>query len=104
LRRAVFEIEKVGDVYGQVVRLGRRFHVVRLTGKTDARQRDYADAQRSIRVTLGQQRIRAAEAQLEADLRRRFPVKVDEAALAQVKVPTPEKRGAGSGASGKPEH
>ncbi len=101
LRAAVFEIKEVGGVYGQVVAAGKHFHVVRLTGKTDARQRDYTDAQRSIRVTLGQQRIRAAEAKLEAELRRRFPVKVDEAALAKVKVPTPEKRGAASGTSGR---
>jgi len=103
VRAAVFEIEEVGGVYGKVVAVGKHFHVVRLTGKTDARQRDYADAQRSIRVTLGQQRIRAAEAKLEAELRGRFPVRVDEAALAKVKVPTPEKRGAGSGARGSTE-
>jgi peptidyl-prolyl cis-trans isomerase C len=101
LRAAVFEIQEVGGVYGKVVSAGKRFHVVRLTGKTDARQRDYADAERSIRVSLGQQRIRAAEAKLEAELRGRFPVEVDEAALAKVKVPTPEKRGAPSGATGK---
>ena len=98
LRRAVFEIQKVGGVYGKVVAAAKRFHVVRLTGKTEARQRDYADAQRSIRVSLAQRRIRAAEAKLEKELRARFPVKVDEAALAKVKVPTPEKRGAGRGA------
>ena len=103
LRRAVFEIEQVGGVYGQVVAVGKRFHVVRLTGKTDARQRDYVDAQRSIRVTLGQQRIRAAEAKLESELRGRFPVKVDEAALARVKGPPAEKHGAGSGVSDESE-
>ena len=85
--RAVFEIAKLGDVYPKLVPEGGQFHIVRLTGKTDARERSYVEAERSIRVVILQNRLKAAEAELERDLRRRFPVKIDDAALTHVQVP-----------------
>jgi peptidyl-prolyl cis-trans isomerase C len=97
LREAVFKIEKVGGVYGEVVKAGGRFHIVRLAGKTEARTRSFADAQRSIRVKLVRERIRAAEQKLEKELRQRFTVKIDEDALAKVSVPGMEKSGAPAG-------
>jgi len=88
LRAAVFEIPKVGGVHGQVVKARGRFHIVRMTGKTEARERSFTDAQRSIRVSIVQERIRAAEKQLEEELRKRIPVRIDEQALAKVSVPS----------------
>lgn len=90
VRAAVFEIDQIGNVLDHVVAEGGRFHVVRMTGRTEARDRSFQDAERTIRVSLVQQRIRDREAQLEQELRQRFPVVVDEAALAQVKVPPAE--------------
>ena len=101
LRAAVFEIAKVGDVLGRVVADGGRFHVVRMTGRTEARDRSFQDAERTIRVALVQERIRTREAQLEQELKQRYPVSVDDAALAQVKVPEPEGSLAPPAASGK---
>jgi peptidyl-prolyl cis-trans isomerase C len=99
VRQAVFEIDRVGGVHGQVVRAAGKFYIVRLIGKTEARVRSFADAQRSIRVSLVQQRIRAAEDELQAELRQRFPVRVDDVALAQIRVPSANKGGGASGAS-----
>jgi len=87
LRAAVFEIDKLGDVLPKVVAAAGAFHVVRLTGKTDARDRTFADADRSIRVALVQERIRAREAELEADLKKKYPVTIDEAQLAKIPLP-----------------
>ncbi len=87
LRAAVFEIDKVGDVLNRIVPEGGRFHVVRMTGRTEARDRSFQDAERTIRVALVQQKIRDREEQLETDLKQRYPVVVDDEALAQVKVP-----------------
>jgi parvulin-like peptidyl-prolyl isomerase len=87
VRKALFEIRELGGVYPELVRDGSKFHVVRLTGKTDARTRSYAEAERAIRVAIVQQRLREAEAQLERELRQRYPVQIDEAALQTVKVP-----------------
>jgi hypothetical protein len=87
LRAAVFEIGKLGGVLDRVVVESGHFHVVRMTGRTEARDRSYQDAERTIRVALVQQRIRAREAELEQELKKRYPVSVDDEALRQVKVP-----------------
>lgn len=87
LRAAVFEIDKLGGVLPRPIAVGTTFHVVRLTGKTDARDRSFADAERSIRVALVQERIRAREAELELELKKKYPVIIDEAQLAKIAVP-----------------
>lgn len=94
LRAAVFEVEKVGGVLPRVVPAAGGFHIVRMTGKTDARDRTFADADRSIRVALVQERIRAREAELEAELKKKYPVTIDEAQLAKIPVPAPAAKAA----------
>jgi peptidyl-prolyl cis-trans isomerase C len=92
VRAAAFEIEKVGDVLGRVVEAASAFHVVRLTAKSDPRDRPLEEADRTIRVLIAQERLHRAEAALEKDLRARIPVHVDEAALAKVVVPKAERQ------------
>jgi DNA-directed RNA polymerase subunit F len=87
LRSAVFEIDKLGGVLDRVVSESGHFHVVRMTGRTEARDRSYQDAERTIRVALVQQRIRTRETELELELKKRYPVSIDDQALSQVKVP-----------------
>ena len=87
LRAAVFKIDKVGGVLPELTADGGKFHVVRMTGHTDARDRSFADAERTIRIALVQERIRASEHELDLELRKRYPVTIDEQALAEVKVP-----------------
>ncbi|HYO95256.1 MAG TPA: peptidyl-prolyl cis-trans isomerase [Polyangiaceae bacterium] len=94
LREAVFRIEKVGDVWPEVVADAGKFHVVRLTAKTEARERSFQEAERTIRVALVQERVKRSEAALEQELRSKFPVTIDQAALANVKVPELPKAGA----------
>lgn len=95
LRAAVFEIDELGGVLPRVVRDGSAFHIVRMTGKTEARDRSYSEAERSIRVALVQERVRAREAELENELRSKYPVTIDEAQLAKVPLPqaAPSSRG-----------
>jgi len=87
LRVAVFQIADVNGVLDHVVADGGKFHIVRLTARTEARDRSLQDAERTIRVSLAQERIVAREAEYEKELRQRYPVTVDDQALAQVKVP-----------------
>lgn len=86
VRAAGYEIASVNEVLPRVVKSGDRFYIVRLTQKTDARERTFAEADRSIRVKLSQDKIRAKEDETLAGLRAQFPVQIDEAALATVKV------------------
>jgi len=101
LRAAVFEVDKLGGVLNRVVSESGHFHVVRMTGRTEARDRSYQDAERTIRVTLVQQRIRDREAELERELKQRYPVSVDDEALSQVKVPEADAANAAPAASGR---
>lgn len=89
VRQAVFEIEKVGGVYPSLVKSGGKAYVVRMTSQSDARERSLAEAERTIRVAIVQERITDAEARLEAELRRRFPIKIDDAALQRITLPAP---------------
>jgi peptidyl-prolyl cis-trans isomerase C len=87
LRAAVFQIDKLGGVLPTPVAANGAFHIVRMTGKTDARDRSFADAERSIRVALTQERLRAREAELEAELKKKYPVTIDAAQLAKLPLP-----------------
>jgi hypothetical protein len=94
VRAAVFEVGDKGEVLGRVVPAEGKFYVVRLESKTDPHERSLEDAERTIRVKLAQDRMRAKEDALLAELRAQFPVQIDEAALAQVKVDTGADAGA----------
>src|SRR6185369_2155695 len=87
VRAAVFEIAAIGEVLPRAVQDEAGFHVVRLVGKSDAHERTLADADRAIRVALLQAKIAEREKALEAELRKQFPVTIDEQALAKVEVP-----------------
>jgi len=102
LRTAVFQIQKQGEVYPEPVQEGTHFHIVRMTGRTEARDRSLAEADRAIRVAILQDRIKEGEEKLERELRERFPVKIDEAALKQVAVPATSGEAAPPGAPAKP--
>jgi parvulin-like peptidyl-prolyl isomerase len=89
VRAAVFEIAEIGDVLSRPVPASDGFHVVRMLGKSDAHERSLSDADRSIRVAILQNKIAEREKALEAELRRQFPVIIDEPALAKVELPPP---------------
>jgi parvulin-like peptidyl-prolyl isomerase len=86
VRAAVFEVGKPGEVLGRVVKAGGRAYVVKMTSRTEGHERTFEEAERSIRVKLAQDKIRAREEVLLDELRKQFPVTIDEAALAQVEV------------------
>jgi DNA-directed RNA polymerase subunit F len=86
VRAAVFQIPKVGDVFPTAVHAAGKVFVVRLSVKNDPQVRTLPEAERSIRVKLSQEKARATEDELLAQLRAKFPVQVDDGAMATVKV------------------
>lgn len=87
VRAAVFQVAKIGDIYDGVIQSAdHKFYVIRLTQKTEAHERTYAEAERSIRVRLVQEKIREKEEALVAQLKAEFPVQIDDAVLATVHV------------------
>ena len=88
-RVALFAMAKVGDLSSTPVEVGGAFYVLRLTQILDARARTFEEAERSIRVRLAQIALDKREDDLALDLRKSIPVKIDEAALAGVRMPPP---------------
>jgi peptidyl-prolyl cis-trans isomerase C len=101
VRDAVFKIAKVGDTYSEVVPSDGKFYVIRLMNTTPPRERKYEDSERAIRTAIVQAKIREKEQALEAELRKKFPVTVDDAALAKMPMPPPNT--AAQNAVGKPD-
>jgi hypothetical protein len=93
VRQAVFETGGAGEVLPRVVAADGKFYVVKLESKTAPQDRSLSDVERSIRVRLAQEKQRAAEETMVTDLRKQFPVQIDEAALSQVKVELPRADG-----------
>jgi hypothetical protein len=89
VRAAAFKIGAVGETYGSVVEADKKFYVLRMTSKTDGRERTFDEAQRAIRTAVVQAKVDEREKALEKDLRQKFPVKVDEAALEKMPMPAP---------------
>lgn len=87
VRAAVFRIGNAGEVLDGVVEAEGKFYLVRLNGMTPAHHRSLEEADRSIRVAILQQKMQDREKALDAELRKKFPVEIDDAALAKVKVP-----------------
>ncbi len=93
VRAAAFEIASVGEVAPRAVKAAGRYYVVKLTGRTAPHDRSFEEAERPIRVRLAQNKIRAREEALLEDLRKQYPVQIDEAALGEVRVELPPHDG-----------
>jgi peptidyl-prolyl cis-trans isomerase C len=94
VREAAFAIPGVGKVADALVVADGKHYIVRLNGMTEPHQRTLAEADRSIRVLLIQEKMAAKERALEDELRKKFRVEIDEAALANVPVPPAAGQGA----------
>jgi len=89
VREAAFRVANVGDTFPSVIEADKKFYILRVTSKTDSRARTYEEAQRAIRTAVVQARVDDREKALEKELRERFPVKVDDAALEKMPMPSP---------------
>jgi len=94
VRSSVFALGKVGSVVGEPVADKDRFYVVRLSGITQAHERSLAEADRTIRVAIIKERLEEKERALEAELRKKYEVSIDDAALAKLLPPESVKAAA----------
>jgi hypothetical protein len=88
VRKAVFQIEKAGDVYPEPVAVAGEQHVIRLVSVREARQRSLAEVDTLIRVRLVTAKEAEARDALLARLRQTTTVEVDEAALERIEPPS----------------
>ncbi|MCC6525011.1 MAG: peptidyl-prolyl cis-trans isomerase, partial [Polyangiaceae bacterium] len=87
VQRAAFALTDVPTVYGELVEADGKFFVVRLVGRTAGYTRNLEESDKNIRIILRQERVRAREEAMFEDLRKRFPIEVDEQALKSVAIP-----------------
>jgi DNA-directed RNA polymerase subunit F len=87
VRAALFQIANVGDVLDRYVKASDgKFYVIRLGQRTDPHERTLAEADRTIRVKLAQDKLKAQEDALLDELKREFPIQIYETALGLVHV------------------
>lgn len=89
VRSAAFEIQNVGGVLAHLVRARGQYYIVKLMSKTEPHERTFEEAERPIRVKLAQDKMRVREDALVDELRRKYPVQIDEAALNEARVELP---------------
>lgn len=89
VRDAAFKIAKVGDVFDGVIDANGKLYIVRVSAITAGRVKSPVEADRSIRALLLADRLKALEDKLEAELRTKFKVEIDDAALDKLGAPGP---------------
>ncbi len=106
VRAAVFKLKEVNDVAPDLVEAEGRWFIVRLSGVNQPHRRTLVQADKAIRVLLIQEKMAERERALEEDLRKKFPVEIDDAALGAVKLPHGVEKadhGPGPAEQGDPE-
>lgn len=106
VRVAAFEIPELGGIADKIVVAKGKSYIVRLTQKIAPHERTYEEAERSIRVKLSQDKLRAKEDELIAELRKSVKVEIDEGALGTVKLEAPDAAApaASAGADASTDH
>jgi peptidyl-prolyl cis-trans isomerase C len=87
VRAALFAITQPEGVFPELVSEAGRYYVVRLAGKSEARQRGLAEVEATVRTRIVEEKLRAAEAELLGRLRAEIPVSVNSAELEGVPEP-----------------
>ncbi len=87
VRAAAVTLGAVGAVGAELIEVEGKLYILRLNGITPPHHRTLAESERSIRVLLLQERMLKKERDLEAELRKKYPVQIDDQALGQVKIP-----------------
>jgi parvulin-like peptidyl-prolyl isomerase len=90
VRTELFALKQLGDISEKPVKVAPdKFYIVRYTQKTEAHERTYEEAERTIRVKLAQEKARAREREVLETLSKKYAIVIDEAVLASVKIDAP---------------
>jgi len=90
VRDAAFTLNRVGEVFPEVIKTAEGYHIVMLTGKRAPLKRTYEQARRAIRHKLAREKKDAVMEALLERLRKDVKVEIDYDALADVKVDIPD--------------
>ena len=87
VREAVFKVPAIGQVAAAVIEAEGKFFVARLSGLTAGHKRTLAEADRTIRVAILQQKLADLEKKLDDELRAKFAVQIDDKVLGAIELP-----------------
>lgn len=87
VQKAVFELEKIGDIYDKVVKGEDRYYVVRMSGQAKAQTRSLEMLDRIIRQRIVQDEQRAAEEKAVAELKKQLNIKIHDDVVAGIALP-----------------
>ena len=87
IQEEAFKLKAVGDIAAELIEADGKQYIVRLNGITAGHKRSLAESDRAIRVLMIQEKLAQAERALEDELRKKYPVEIDDKALANVKLP-----------------
>jgi len=90
VRDAAFTLNRVGEVFPEVIKTAEGYHIVMLTGKRAPLKRTYEQARRAIRHKLAREKKDAVMEALLERLRKDVKIEIDYDALADVKVDLPQ--------------
>ena len=90
VRDAAFTLNRVGEVFPEVIKTAEGYHIVMLTGKRAPLKRTYEQAKRAIRHKLAREKKDAVMEALLERLRKDVKIEIDYDALADVKVDLPQ--------------
>ncbi|MFO0758546.1 MAG: peptidyl-prolyl cis-trans isomerase [Byssovorax sp.] len=87
VRAAAFKMGGPGSISAELIEVEGRQMILRINGVTAAHKRSLAESDRSIRVLLTQEKMAERDKALEDELRKKYPVQIDDKALGAIKVP-----------------
>jgi hypothetical protein len=88
VRAAAFSLGSAGAIANAPVSSAGLYYVVRLVAINQAHARTLSEADSMIRARLLADRLRAAELELEAQLRKQYPIEVNQALLSELRSAT----------------
>jgi len=100
---AAFKLEKIGEIYPELVKADDGFHIVKLTGKRKELTRTLDQARRPIQHKLWREKREAAVDAFVKQLRDKAKVEENDALLAQIKIDAPETPAAPVAPGGTPK-
>src|SRR5206468_61204 len=77
VRTAAFKLASVTSIGSDLIEVDGKQFILRLNGITAPHKRSLAEADRSIRVLLVQEKMQERDRALEDELRKKFPVQID---------------------------
>jgi len=101
--KALYGLEKVGEVYKEVIEMDEGFHIIKYTSTKPETHRTYDQVKRQIQSILWKQKREEAKEKFIEALRKKADVKINEKLFDKIQIPEPSGSKMGMGGAGPPK-